>query len=62
VVETLQNFNFLAKVVHFLVSFPSKNELVKDLPFCYELESNDLTTAFAASFIYLAEGAFSNRV
>ncbi len=32
------------------------------LPFGDELESNDLTGAFAAAFINFTEGALSNRV
>jgi hypothetical protein len=61
-VETLQNFDFLAKVVHFFVCFPSKNQPAKHLPFGDELKSDDLTAALATAFVNLPEGAFSNRM
>lgn len=61
-VETLQNFDFLTKVVHFFVCFPSKNQQAKHLPFGDELKSDDLSAALATAFIDLSEGAFSNRM
>jgi len=61
-VEPFQNFYFLAKIVHFFVSFPSKNKLDWHLPFGDELESNDLTAALATAFIDFAKGTFSDGV